>query len=111
MFTLLIIFTSTFFEMVPFLVFIIICLFDVACFVTGQRLHRKYNSKFLMSIGLLAGMMHSYLGSMQRFMGLEPNAAEVAKFGVMSAEEVKRFNDRSWQGGAVDLIDTYTKGK
>ena len=72
-------------------------------YVLGQRLHR--------SVGLFAGIIHGYLGSTQRFMGLEPNAAEVAKFGVMSAEEVKRFNDRGWQGGAVDLIDTYTKGK
>ncbi len=64
-----------------------------------------------MTIGLFAGVMHGYLGSTQRFMGLEANASEVAKFGVMSSDEVKRFNDRGWQGGAVDLIDTYTKGK
>lgn len=77
----------------------------------GQRLHRKYNSKFLMTIGLFAGVIHGYLGSTQRFMGLEENTSEVKKFGAMSQEECDRFVKRGWQGGAVDLIDTYTKGK
>ena len=69
-------------------------------------MHRKYNSKFLMSVGLFAGLIHGYLGSTQRFMGLEPNESEVRKYGVMSTEEVERFNKRGWQGGAVDLIDS-----
>lgn len=60
-----------------------------------------------MTVGLLAGVTHAYLGSTQRFMGLEPNAAEVAKYGVMTPAEVQAFNDRSWRGGAVDLIDSY----
>ena len=60
-----------------------------------------------MSIGLLAGATHAYLGSTQRFMGLEPNASEVSKYGAMTSEEVQKFNDRSWRGGAIDLIDSY----
>jgi len=58
-----------------------------------------------MSIGLLCGCMCGYLGSTQRFMGLEENSYEVRKFGVMSSEELQAFNERAWRGGAIDLID------
>ena len=59
-----------------------------------------------MSIGLLCGVMYSYLGSTQRFMGLEENSYEVKKFGVMTSEELLAFNERAWRGGAIDLIDS-----
>ena len=58
---------------------------------------------------MVCGIMHGYLGSTQRFMGLEPNDDEVRKYGVMTTEEVQAFNDRAWKGGAIDLIDTYSR--
>ena len=45
-----------------------------------------------MGVGLVAGITYATLSSSQRFMGLEPNDSEVARYGSMSKEQVDEYN-------------------
>ena len=51
---------------------------------------RVRNSQFLGIIGFAGGMLYGAMRSQQRLMGLEPNAAEIRRYGAMSEEELKK---------------------
>ena len=58
-----------------------------------------------MGIGFCAGFFYAYQSSTQRLMGLQENAAEVGKFGVMSKSELQTAIDRS-HAPNIELIKT-----
>ena len=62
----------------------------------------------MLGIGLIAGTMYATLGSAQRLMGLEPNAWEVQKYGVISEKDLKDFEARS-RIPNIELIDSGEK--
>eukprot|EP00597_Dinobryon_sp_UTEXLB2267_P005210 CAMPEP_0170078590 /NCGR_PEP_ID=MMETSP0019_2-20121128/15143_1 /TAXON_ID=98059 /ORGANISM="Dinobryon sp., Strain UTEXLB2267" /LENGTH=97 /DNA_ID=CAMNT_0010291543 /DNA_START=95 /DNA_END=391 /DNA_ORIENTATION=- len=71
----------------------------------ARKPFKSANSRFLMFIGLGAGLTYAQLGSSQRLMGLEPNAREVQLYGALSAEEVERRQIRASTPN-IDLIDS-----
>jgi hypothetical protein len=69
---------------------------------------RATNARFTGGIGLMAGVMFASMSSAQRLLGLEPNQAEVQRFGVLSNAEREIAKARLLQGPNVDLIDDGT---
>lgn len=72
---------------------------------TARKPFRGQQSKFLAGVGLFAGITYATLSSAQRFMGLEANASEVQRYGVMSADEVARRTEQMNTPNLV-LIDS-----
>ena len=58
-----------------------------------------------MGIGLFAGLTYASLSSMQRFMGLEENASEVASYGVMKPDALKEYTRKANMPN-FELIDS-----
>uniref|UniRef100_A0A7S3H0Q3 NADH-ubiquinone oxidoreductase 21kDa subunit N-terminal domain-containing protein n=1 Tax=Spumella elongata TaxID=89044 RepID=A0A7S3H0Q3_9STRA len=83
--------------------------FSTAGYVFGwfsaRKPFRGQQSKFLAGVGLFAGFTYATLSSAQRFMGLEANASEVQRYGVMSADEVARRTEQMNTPNLV-LIDS-----
>jgi hypothetical protein len=66
---------------------------------------RVPNSRFCGLIGLGGGYCFAILSSSQRLMGLEPNAAEVKLYGIMSPENIeKRLAMQNYNN--IELIDS-----
>ena len=59
-----------------------------------------------MGVGLVAGITYATLSSAQRFMGLELNDSEVARYGSMSKEQVDEYNRITGSIGA-ELIGAH----
>lgn len=79
--------------------------FAVGWFGVSTRVLRFPNSKFTAFLGLMAGVTHGLVGSMQRFMGLEPNEYEVARYGVMSEKGMEEYF-RKYSITNIDMIET-----
>jgi len=79
--------------------------FAVGWFGASKHL-RGQNSRFLLGVGLMSGVMFATQSSMQRLMGLEPNEREVKLYGEMSEQDlhdcVRRSNNPN-----VELIDAH----
>mmetsp|Transcript_548 Transcript_548/g.556 ORF Transcript_548/g.556 Transcript_548/m.556 type:complete len:122 (+) Transcript_548:94-459(+) len=69
----------------------------------ARKPFRTYNSRFLCSIGLVAGIMYAVQNSTCRLVGIRENKSEVAAYGVMSAESIAEHNERSTVPN-IDLI-------
>jgi hypothetical protein len=52
---------------------------------------RTLNSRFLGSLGLVAGVFYADLSSTQRLMGIYPNEAEVARYGFYTKEQLEEY--------------------
>lgn len=66
---------------------------------------RNRNTALLAGIGFLAGTMYASQSSMQRFMGLEENIYEVARYGAASAETMAEYQRKGLIPN-VELIDS-----
>lgn len=74
-------------------------------FYAARKPFRGQQSKFLAGVGLFGGLTYATLSSVQRFMGLEANAYEVQRYGIMSADEVARRTEQMNTPNLV-LIDS-----
>jgi hypothetical protein len=74
-------------------------------FASARKPFRGYNGRITALIGVTGGFLYGVMRSTQRLSGLEPNEAEVARYGAIPSrlldETEKRRDIRN-----VNLIDT-----
>eukprot|EP01041_Mallomonas_annulata_P006288 gene6288-12732_t len=66
---------------------------------------KVYNSRFLLGIGLTAGLMYGIQNSTYRLIGLRPNESEVQAYGIYPEEKLAEYKARG-DIPNVDLIST-----
>ncbi len=64
-------------------------------FNSARRPFRVSNARFCGVIGFFGALSFGIQSSAQRFMGLEPNESEIAKFGALTEAQLERFNKRA----------------
>jgi hypothetical protein len=64
-----------------------------------------HNARIITLIGAMGGVAYSFQNSLQRFVGLRPNEAEVSRYGVMTEEQLKKFYLRSLNPN-IKMIDS-----
>ena len=111
------VYIHTFYDFLFFLLFLVLSPTvsrNILLFTTGglafgffgaRKPFRGPNSRFNMGIGLFAGLTYASLSSMQRFMGLEENASEVASYGVMKPDALKEYTRKANMPN-FELIDS-----
>ncbi len=82
-----------------------IFIFCVFFFVSARKPFRTFNARTTFVIGLTGGFLYSIMRSTQRLAGLEPNDAEVARYGYIPASVLAETEERR-QIRNLNLIDT-----
>ena len=75
------------------------CFYDAA-----RKPFRAYQTKFLGTVGLTAGVMVGVLRSTQRLMGVMENNEEIMAYGIMESEALKEARRRQNYAN-IDLIE------